>query len=84
METFDLTWYGFEGFGDVDDFLDWVDFFVDFTEVEVAEMALFEIVEALVDAAWAFLAKEAASLAAATALAFAVFNEAVDLLWSLL
>jgi len=28
-----------------------VDFFVDFTEVEVAEMALFEIVEALVDAA---------------------------------
>ena len=47
-------------------------------------MALFEIVEALVDAALAFLAKLAASLAAATALAFAVFNEAVDLLWSLL
>jgi hypothetical protein len=30
------------------------------------------------------LAKAAASLAAATALAFAVYNEAVDLLWSLL
>jgi len=42
-------------------------------------MALFEIVEALVDAALAFLAKLAASLAAATALAFAVFNEADDL-----
>ena len=84
MATFDLTWYGFDGFGDDDDFLDWVDFFEDFTEVEVVEMALFEIDEALVDAAWAFLAKAAASLAAATAFAFAVLNEAFDLLWSLL
>ena len=48
------------------------------------ETALFEIVEAFADAALAFLAKLAASLAAATAFAFAVLNEAFDLLWSLL
>ena len=42
-------------------------------------MALFEMDEACLDAACAFLAKEAASLAAATALALAVFKDALDL-----
>jgi len=48
------------------------------------ETALFEIVEAFADAALAFLAKLAASLAAATAFAFAVFNEVDDVDLSLL
>ena len=46
---FDFTEYGFDEVDD--DFLDEVDFFVDLTEDEVAEIALFEIAEALLDAA---------------------------------
>jgi hypothetical protein len=50
----------------------------DFTDVEVASMALLEISLAFLEAASAFLAKLAASLAAATAFALAVFNDELD------
>ena len=53
------------------DFLEPVDFFADLTEAAPAETALLEIDAALVDAARAFLANPAASLAAAIAFAFA-------------
>ena len=44
----------------------------------LAEIDFFEIDEAFFEAALAYLANEAASLAAATALAFAVFNDFDD------
>jgi hypothetical protein len=50
----------------------------DFTDVEVAAMALLEMSLAFLEAASAFLAKLAASLAAATAFALAVFNDELD------
>lgn len=50
FDFFDLTTYGFFD-PVVDDFLDEVDFFVDLTEDAVAEIAFFEIAEALLDAA---------------------------------
>lgn len=54
------------------------DLLTDFTLVAVAAMALFEIDAAFFEATSAFLANVAASLAADTAFAFAVFNEDVD------
>lgn len=61
------------------DFFEETDFLTDFADADEAEIALFEMDEACLDAACAFLAKEAASLAAATALALAVFKDALDL-----
>lgn len=51
-----------------------VELFADLTEALPAETALLEIDVALVDAARAFLANPAASLAAAIAFAFAFSN----------